>query len=89
MMTSTVTKIQKSDVIHHRSHMAQMQGSYCKGICRKHKSDTPTWSTSGVVYCRTCEIFLKKSGWFTQKRKKCKCCKGRIIKIYQNKEKTK
>ena len=75
MMTGTVIKKQKSDVIHHRSHMTQIQGSYCKGICRKHKSPAgrTAWSQNGVVFCMTCQTYLKKSGWFTTTRKKCKC----------------
>ena len=82
-MTSTEIKKQKSNVIYHRSHMTinqygKTQGSFCKGICIKHKT-APTWSNEWTAYCGTCQIFMKKSGWFIQKRAKCKCC-NRLVR---------
>ena len=72
MMTGTVTKIQKSDVIHHRSHMTQIQGSYCKGICKNHKAKRDNYI---FFECTNCIIFLKPEGTHLEIGKpRCSCC---------------
>ena len=82
MMTGTVIKKQKSDVIHHRSHMTQIQGSYCKGICNSHRAKQRGSGKEngnyrdGIVYCTSCQLFLKPKGTVRSKigQLRCICC---------------